>query len=503
MSQEDPKQLLRDGIEAAREGDRKKARELLEKVVELEENNEKGWLWLASVMDNEEERRICFANVLQINPDNERAQKEMAKIEARLNKTKADEEVMPGVSRRQLTRYITIAAVIVVIVFAVIAIIAVVRGASQAAIEGEATAVAQRATDLFSTQAAEAANATATAQAIASPTPTPTETRDIPTLPPTWTPVPIPTNPEDAPALPAPVGIPGFLVGWRGLDFSGRGFYQAVYYPLDGSGAFTQIVDPARAVTLNLADGNRVVYTAPFSAGQTFGLQAMNLNGTQPEEITLRWSGTTEQFIEQDQASFSRDGTKLVFIALSTATETHQVYIIDMLSSDSATALTRFTMDDGDYSYPVFSPDGTRIAVVRNDVNGANPGEDIVILDVATRSPVAQVTNNGAQYIESHIQWVNDTTLGYAFAPQENRNVHDIAIVPADSSNAQAQLPARDLAADDDYPVFSPDGAYMAFVSNRRGQYDIYIVNLSDETQFFQLTNTEEPDFLGAWYVPS
>jgi hypothetical protein len=498
MSQQDPKQLLRDGIEAAREGDRQKARDLLEKVVELEENNEKGWLWLASVMDSDEERRICFANVLQINPDNERAQKEMAKIESRLNKTKADEEVMPGVSRGQLRRYITIGAVVVVIVFAIVAIIIVTRNASQAAAEAQATGIAQQATDLVSTQAAIAQFATETAQALASPTPTPTATFDVPTLPPTWTPVPLPTDPLSAERPPQPVGLPGFLVGWRGLDFSGRGFYQAVSYRLDGSGAFEPIVDSARQVSLNLADCNRVVYTTPFSAGSTFGLQAINLNGTEREEITLRWSGTTEQFIEQDMASFSRDGTKMVFVALATATETHQVYIIDLTLPAGPDAILRLTMDDGDYTYPVFSPDGTRLAVVRNDINGANPGADIQILDIATRTPVAQVTSNGAEYVESQLQWVNDTTIAYAFAPQSTPNIHDIAISPADASNSQAQLPARDLAADDIYPVFSPDGAYMAFVSNRSTQYDIYIVNLATE-ELFQLTNDADPDFLGSW----
>src|SRR6185295_18181461 len=122
-------------------------------------------------------------------------------------------------------------------------------------------------------------------------------------------------------------------------------------------------------------------------------------------------------------------------------------------------ALTRFTNDAGDYTYPEFSPDGTRIAVVRNDVNGANPGEDIQIFDVATRTPVAQVTNNGSDYVESELQWVNDTTIAYAFAPNSAPNSHDIAIAPADASGAIPQLPGRDPNADDIYPVFSPDGA--------------------------------------------
>ncbi|MFN8373031.1 MAG: hypothetical protein U0694_09160 [Anaerolineae bacterium] len=501
MSEQDAKQMLREGIEAAREGDRTKARELFEKVVEKEENNEKAWLWLASVMDTDEERRMCFANVLQIDPDNERAQKEMAKIEARMNKTKADEEVVPGISRRQLTTYIGIAAVIVVIVFALVAIIGVARNAQEAAAAAEFTAVAQRATDVVSTQIAQDAANTATQAAAVSPTPSPTETSAAPTLPPTWTSIPTESGPAALAALPQPVGLPGFIVGWQGRDFSGRGFYQAVYYPLDASGAFTPIVDSARDVTINPVDCMRVVYTGPFSAGSTFGILAINLNGSQPEELPLRWQGTTEQIIEQQMPSFSRDGSKVAFVSRAADTNTRQIYILDMNAAAGAGAITRFTNDPGDYTYPVFSPDGTRIAAVRSDVNGAQAGEDVLIFDALSRATLAQVTNNLGDYIESHLAWVNDTQIAYAFAPGNDPDTHDIAISPADASGAPPLLPARDPVADDSYPVFSSDGAYMVFSSNRSGQYDIYVFDIAGN-QLFQLTNTAEPDYPGAWCVP-
>ncbi len=502
MSEQDAKQMLRDGIEAAREGDRKKARELFEKVTELEENNEKAWLWLASVMDTDEERRICFANVLQIDPDNERAQKEMAKIEARMNKSKADEEVVPGVSRRQLTRYMGIAAIIVVLVFACVAIVVVAQNSQRAAEEAQFTAVAQQATDFVVAQQTQNAAGTATQAALVTPTYTPSATVNVPTLPPTWTPVPEATNPAGAQALAAPPALPGFITGWNGRDFSGRGFYQAVSYPLDGGGAFTPITDSARDVTVNPADCLRAVYVGPFSAGSTFGLQAINVNGTQPEELPVRWQGTTEQIIEQEMPSFSRDGSRVVFVSRTADTNTRQIFILDMLAEAGAGTLTRITQDNGDYTYPVFSPDGTRIAVVRNDVNGVSAGEDIIILDAASRSPVAQVTSNLGSYVESNLAWVNDTTLAYAFAPENDPDSHDIAIVPADASGAIPDLPGRDPTADDINPVISPDGAYMAFSSNRGGQYDIYIFDLASDA-LYQLTNTPEPDYPGAWCVPA
>src|SRR5690606_38117347 len=93
------RELMREGIEAARAGDKATARDRFEQVTELDENNEKAWFWLASVVESDEEKRVCLNNVLVINPDNERAQQ----ILDRLNREKAmEEEVIPGIPRRQL-----------------------------------------------------------------------------------------------------------------------------------------------------------------------------------------------------------------------------------------------------------------------------------------------------------------------------------------------------------------------------------------------------------------
>ena len=50
--------LLQAGIAAARSGQRDQARDLLMQVVELDEENVPGWLWLCGVMDDPEDREI-------------------------------------------------------------------------------------------------------------------------------------------------------------------------------------------------------------------------------------------------------------------------------------------------------------------------------------------------------------------------------------------------------------------------------------------------------------
>lgn len=72
--------MLKQAIEAYKANDKATARDLLMKVVDLDERNEEGWLWLAGVMDSVEQRQVCLENVLAINPNNERAKKGLAKI---------------------------------------------------------------------------------------------------------------------------------------------------------------------------------------------------------------------------------------------------------------------------------------------------------------------------------------------------------------------------------------------------------------------------------------
>ena len=75
MADSEGERWLKAGITAVRSGDQAKGRQLLLKVIEVDEENEMAWLWLSGVVDNDEERRICLDNVLTINPDNQAAKK--------------------------------------------------------------------------------------------------------------------------------------------------------------------------------------------------------------------------------------------------------------------------------------------------------------------------------------------------------------------------------------------------------------------------------------------
>lgn len=70
---ETPDPTIQAGVSAYKRGDRKEARRLFEQAVERDAYNEAAWLWLSTVVEDLEERRICLENVLVINPNNLRA----------------------------------------------------------------------------------------------------------------------------------------------------------------------------------------------------------------------------------------------------------------------------------------------------------------------------------------------------------------------------------------------------------------------------------------------
>src|SRR3954453_3610404 len=123
---------MRQGIEAAREGKKADDKNFFQQVVDADDKNEKAWMWLASVVETDEERRVCLSNALFINPNNERAQAAMAKLDARSQQAKQDEEVMPGISRRQLLIFGGGGIAIVVLILIIFIVLTGSRNASNA-----------------------------------------------------------------------------------------------------------------------------------------------------------------------------------------------------------------------------------------------------------------------------------------------------------------------------------------------------------------------------------
>lgn len=77
MSEED---ILKEGISAARSGDRTRAASLFAQVVKINPSSEQGWFYLGMCCSAADQREYCFRRVLALNPNNLDAKKQLASL---------------------------------------------------------------------------------------------------------------------------------------------------------------------------------------------------------------------------------------------------------------------------------------------------------------------------------------------------------------------------------------------------------------------------------------
>ncbi|MCS6872276.1 MAG: hypothetical protein RML95_11995 [Anaerolineae bacterium] len=65
--------LMQVGIAAARNKNKEAAKGIFTQVLNIDRRNERAWLWLAAVEEDQTERRRILQTVLSINPENRRA----------------------------------------------------------------------------------------------------------------------------------------------------------------------------------------------------------------------------------------------------------------------------------------------------------------------------------------------------------------------------------------------------------------------------------------------
>lgn len=79
--------LLKQGIAAARQGNKQEAIKYFKHVLSADPNNASAWLWLAYVLDDPYKQVECLQRVLRIDPNNQTAQKALQNLQQRVNRT--------------------------------------------------------------------------------------------------------------------------------------------------------------------------------------------------------------------------------------------------------------------------------------------------------------------------------------------------------------------------------------------------------------------------------
>lgn len=98
--------VLEEAINAARNGDRIKAKDKLTRYLRYDQKNEQAWLWMSAVVDSDRERIFCLTNALKLNPNNKTVKRGLALLGALPNEMKADLDIeVIGVDLKAETTY--------------------------------------------------------------------------------------------------------------------------------------------------------------------------------------------------------------------------------------------------------------------------------------------------------------------------------------------------------------------------------------------------------------
>jgi hypothetical protein len=475
--------FLRDGIAKARAGDKATARELLQKVVELDQYNERGWFWLASVVETDEERRTCLHNVVLINPNNTRAQEMLERIE--------DPVSEDATSKRTVNPRILIGGAIAMLV--VIFVVAIVLLSTSG--DGGEEAVAT-------------ATVTPTETAIPTNTPLPSIT-PTETLSPTWTPTfTITPSPDPAQAFPAPLpemlGQLAIRSGNLGADRENQPIFF-VNLPDLTRAPGTQNETRGRYPSV-APDKSRYVYVQYLPGTQDIALTVSNMNGTETRTLSQYWGGESRIIYEQDMPAWSPVNSQIAFIGTEGGVRASDLYVVDIgsgppVEGGNLDLLRRLTNDDAAESWPAWSPDGSQIVYVADTDFTTNTGVDLYIINVADGS-IRPLTADGDAIIESQPDWSPDGTRVVFSGTAAGSNTSDIYMVTVDGLSPSTIL--VDIAAHDTQPRWSPDGRYIVFNSDflRGVGTDVYIFDTQTLTTYAVTTDPRSQDEANDWILP-
>ena len=205
-------------------------------------------------------------------------------------------------------------------------------------------------------------------------------------------------------------------------------------------------------------DGNNDLYVLPVD-GCTPAAAASPRSGTS-WPLRLTFDRPAQTFWSDEAPRWSPDSRSLVYAAQE-----------DVWKVDVETGRTRRLTDfkHGDSS-PIFSPDGRRVYFL----SGRGTFENLCATSPEGDWPVA-LTHFQADVSDPQPS-PDGSLIAFVYQPQEDLNRSEICIVPAAGGQVTHLTGAATVW--DKNPRWSPDGAAIAFTSNRSGWRELYLLNL-------------------------
>ena len=168
----------------------------------------------------------------------------------------------------------------------------------------------------------------------------------------------------------------------------------------------------------------------------------------------------------------SPDGRKLL---VTMEAQTSDVWLHDI----TAGTLSQVTFDAGAV-FPVWTPDGQRATFSSNKEGALN----LFWTQIFQRGPAERLASS--QNVQVPGSWSRDGRM-LAFVEHESRNGRDVWLMTLDGD--RARRPFLNSPFDESAPRFSPDGRWIAYVSNESGRTEVYLRSVDDPARKQPVSN--------------
>jgi len=256
------------------------------------------------------------------------------------------------------------------------------------------------------------------------------------------------------------------------LMFIHEGTLFAVPFDLDRLETTGQPVPAVEDVSSSSGTGG--AHLALSRTGMFVFLQGQSTGGEQPVSWMDRQGKTTPLMPAAKvwtNPKFSPDGRRLA-LEITDGTQ-DDVWVYDWARD----TLTRLTFDAASDRKPVWTPDGRRIVFVSSRANNATPNLYWQMADGSTAAPQRLTESKNAQ---SPASW-HPSGRYFAFGEIDARGQSGLMILEMEGDDASGWKPGKTRPYLDDptiyevEPTFSPDGRWIAYMSNEVTQNDVFV----------------------------